>query len=224
VAVTSVGGPATGTLRFYSRTGEVVDQAITLGAQQSRAVNDVLVNLFGRTGDQVGYLEYTPSTGSVAITSRTYTTVQGQAATFGTGVPTLPESLAISRGELRRFGGIEDSSLDSINGQRPGTFRTNIGLIETSGQAATVRLTLRFSAGTQASAVQAVASRTFDLAPRQFLQVNGISRALLGDRDAKYGDLRNMQLDVEVVSGGGSVMVYTSSTDNGTGDSILRTE
>jgi hypothetical protein len=224
VAVTSVGGPATGTLRFYSRTGEVVDQPITLGAQQSRAVNDVLVNLFARTGDQVGYLEYTPSTGSVAITSRTYTTVQGQAATFGTGVPTLPESLAISRGELRRFGGIEDSSLDSINRQRPGTFRTNIGLIETSGQAATVRLTLRFSAGTQASAVQAVASRTFDLTPRQFLQVNGISRALLGDRDAKYGDLRNMQLDVEVVSGGGSVMVYTSSTDNGTGDSILRTE
>jgi hypothetical protein len=39
-----------------------------------------------------------------------------------------------------------------------------------------------------------------------------------------YGDLRNVQLRVQLISSTGGVMVYTSSVDNGTGDSILRAE
>ena len=68
-------------------------------------------------------------------------------------------------------------------------------------------------------------SGTFELAAHQFLQINGITRALLGgNRDIDYGDLRNLQLDVEVIGGAGQVVPYTSSIDNGTGDSVLRVD
>jgi hypothetical protein len=224
VAIANAGNTAAaGELRFVSRTGETRTRPISLGAMQSQVVTDVLVNLFGLSEGQVGYLVFQPVVGNVRITSRTYTTVQGQAATFGSGVPTVPANFGVTQGQLRRYGGIEDSSLASLVAQRAGTFRTNVGLVETSGQSATVRLTLRFSTGTQPSAVQAVVARVIDLAPGQFLQLNRISVEVLGpERDARYGDLRNMQLDIEVIAGAGSVVSYTSSVDNGTGDSILR--
>jgi hypothetical protein len=215
---------ASGTLRFYSRTGQTVDRALALAAFQSSVVTDVLTTMFNLTGDQVGYLLYIPTSGTVTITSRTYTTVSGQVATFGTGVPTIPADAGLRAGQRRRFGGIEDSSLAAINSARGGTFRTNVGIVEIAGQPVTVRVTLRFTAGTQASAAQAVVTKDYALAARQFFQINGITRDMVPNRDANYGDLRNMQLDVQVLSGAGAVVVYTSSVDNGTGDSILRVD
>jgi hypothetical protein len=99
-----------------------------------------------------------------------------------------------------------------------------MGLVEITGQPVTVRVTLRFTAGTQASAAQGVVTRDYAVAARQFLQINGIARDLIPNRDANYGDLRNMQIDVQVLSGSGALVVYTSSVDNGTGDSILRVD
>jgi hypothetical protein len=36
--------------------------------------------------------------------------------------------------------------------------------------------------------------------------------------------MRNVQLRFDVVSGAGAVVIYTSSVENATGDSVLRTE
>ncbi len=225
LAVSNSGTTASsGRLRYYSRTGEVVDRTLNLAAGESRIISDVLVTLFNVTGDAVGYLEYTPSSGSAVMTSRTYTTVSGAAATFGAAVPTLPMSAALGMGGLRRFGGIDDASLATTQAGRPATFRTNLGLVEVSGQPATVRVTLYFSPSPR-SAVRGVVTGTFNLAANRFMQINGVTRALLGaGRDTNYGDLRNMQLDVEVVGGAGRVMTFTSTIDNGTGDSILRVD
>ena len=212
-------------MRFISRTGTVIDRNINLAASQSMIINDVLVNLFNVAGDDAGYIIFTPSSGSFALTSRTYTTVSGQVATFGTGVPTLSLASGIRLGESRRFGGINDASLATIQARQPGTFRTNAGLVETAGQPVTVRATLRFTSGAQNSAAQGIASSTFELGPRQFLQINGISQAILGaGTRGTLGDLFNMQLDFEVIAGQGAVVAYTSTLDNGTGDSILRTD
>ena len=214
-----------GTMRFVSRTGAVIDRNINLAASQSMVINDVLVNLFNVTTDDAGYITFTPTSGAFAITSRTYTTVSGQVATFGTGVPTLSLASGIRLGETRRFGGINDAALATIQARQPGTFRTNAGLVETTGQPVTVRATLRFTSGAQNAAAQGIASANFDLGPGQFLQINGVSQAIIGASTRNtLGDLFNMQLDFEVISGQGAVVVYTSTLDNGTGDSILRTD
>ncbi|MEO8215612.1 MAG: hypothetical protein ABI718_00870 [Acidobacteriota bacterium] len=215
---------ASGRLRYYSRTGEIIDRNVSLAAGESRILSDVLISLFNASGDAVGYLEFTPSSGSIIMTSRTYTTAANSAATFGAAVPTLPLRSSLRSGQIRKFGGIDDAALATIQAGRPATFRTNVGLVEVSGQPATVRVTLRFMPSPR-SAAQALVSQTFNLSAHQFLQINGITRALLGSsRDTDYGDLRNMQLEVEVTGGTGQVVPYTSSVDNGTGDSILRVD
>jgi hypothetical protein len=62
------------------------------------------------------------------------------------------------------------------------------------------------------------------LAPNQFLQLNGIATEILGAARDTLGDLRGLEADFQVIGGNGAVAVFTSSIDNGTGDSILRTE
>ncbi len=227
VAMMNVGTVASsGTMRYYGRSGELVDKQVSLDPQKTLFVKDVVSSLFGITTDTVGYVVYTPSAGGVVITSRTYTTVAGSSATFGSAVPTLPASVALKAGEARHIGSLDDAALSTILAQRPGSFRTNFGLVETSGNAATVRVTLRYSFATGGLVEgRATASQDYALAPRQFLLVNNVARAILGNsRDTSLGDLRNIQVDFEVIAGSGEVMVFTSSIDNGTGDSILRTE
>ncbi len=86
-------------------------------------------------------------------------------------------------------------------------------------------MTIKFSypAGSKTEAV-GNASKVYDLAANQFLQINGFTADILGAGRASIGDLRGIQADFQVVSGSGSVTIFTSSTDNGSADSILRTE
>ncbi len=214
-----------GTMRFHSRTGSVSEQNIELQTSQSRIINDVLVSIFGISGDDAGYITFTPTSGNFAITSRTYTTVAGEPATFGSGVPTLALDSGIRLGgETRRMGGINDAAAATVSARRPNTFRTNLILVETAGEAVTVRATLRYISGNQRIAAQAIRSASFPLGARQFLQINQISYAILGDLRSPLGDLSNMQLEFEVVGGNGAAVVLTSTLDNGTGDSILRVD
>ena len=89
----------------------------------------------------------------------------------------------------------------------------------------TVRVTLRFTfaAGAKLEG-SGSAFKDYTLAPNQFMQLNGIATEILGSSRDTLGDLRGMEADFQVVGGTGAVAVYTSSIDNGTGDSILRTE
>jgi hypothetical protein len=208
IAVTNTGsGSGSGTLRFLSRTGDDVSRPIALGARQSNVIHDVIGTLFGSTADSVGYLLFTPITGTFAITSRTYTTVGGGAATFGTGVPTLAASGALKAGAMQSIGSLEDSA----------AFRTNFGLMEVSGSSVRVRVTLRVPA-------IGSTSKDYTLNPNQFLLLNGIAGEILGAARDKLGDLRGLQADFQVLDGNGAVVLFTASVDNGTGDLILRTE
>lgn len=215
-----------GVLKFYSRTLQTFEQTITLGGLQTQIINDVTTTLFGAPDGSVGYLVFTPTSGSFTVTSRTYTTVSGQNGTFGTGVPTVPANSGIRRdGEVKRMGGLEDAALSSITSASPGTFRTNLGLIETSGQTATVRATMRYSISRGTVTAKAIGTKEWVLQPRQFLLLQNMGTEILGSsRNTNFGDLHNVQVDFEVVAGDGSVVVFTSSTDNGTNDTLLRTE
>src|SRR6266852_3583818 len=218
-------GQGSGTIRFVSRTGSISDRQVTLGSRQSTTISDVIGTLFGAPNGSVGYLLFTPVTGTFVVTSRTYTTVAGQTATFGTGVPTLAASAALKAGSLRPIGPIDDTATATVSAGTPATFRTNFGLLETTGNAVHVRATLRFNYPVgQKLQASGSASKDYFLSPNQFIQLNGIAAEIIGAGRATLGDLHGLELDVQVIDGNGAVVVYTSSTDNGTGDSILRTE
>jgi hypothetical protein len=217
-------GAAAGTLRFVSSTGTTADRAVSLGGHQSDNLADVIGTLFGQSSSS-GYLIFTPNTGTFAVTSRTYATVGGNPATYGTAVPALAVAAALKNGSFRAIGSLEDSARATVIAARPATFRTNFGMVETSGEAVTVRVTLRFTfpAGSKLQG-SATAAKDYTLAPFQFIQINGLTADILGTARDTFGDLHGVEADFQVISGLGAVTIFTSSTDNGTGDSILRTE
>lgn len=216
---------ATATLRFVSAAAVTADRQVTIAPRQTTSLNDVIGSLFNLSSTS-GYLIVTPvAGGTFAVTSRTYATVGDNPATYGTHVPVLATAAALKLGALRTLGAIEDASLATVSSKRPATFRTNFGLVETSGNPVTVRVTLRFNyaAGSKVSAV-GTASKEYALAANQFLQVNGMTTDIIGASRESVGDLRGVQADFQIVNGSGAVTIFTSSTDNGTADSILRTE
>ena len=141
-------------------------------------------------------------------------------------MPTLPVSGALRAGQQQVFGGIEDTTLKTVSAKAGNTFRTNVGLVETTGQPATVKLSIFFADGLNLSGGSPNGTLTVPLAGHEFKQLNGIVRQVLGDvRDTRYGDLHNVQVKVEVLSGStGSVVPFITLTDNGTNDTVLRTE
>ena len=126
---------------------------------------------------------------------------------------------------MQSFGSLDDSARGTVLGAQPGTFRTNFGLLEVTGNSVRVRVTLRFSypAGTKLP-LAGSASKDYTLNPNQFLLLSGIAAEILGASRDTLGDLHGLEADFQVLDGNGAVALFTSSVDNGTGDSILRTE
>lgn len=52
----------------------------------------------------------------------------------------------------------------------------------------------------------------------------GAKELIESDRDVRFGDLRNMQADLSEIDDDGSVIPFISSTNIGTGDTILRVD
>jgi hypothetical protein len=157
--------------------------------------------------------------------ARSMQTAAGRAGGFGSALPVSPVAAALAAGQSRRFSSVDDSTRTTVAAATPVTYRTNVGLIEVSGQSIMVRLTLRFtfSSGTKSSA-QGLSTATVQVPANQLLIVNEIARAVIGASRDSLGDLRNMQLDVEVVSGGGRLLPFVQVIDNGSGDSAIRAQ
>ena len=226
VTITNTGtASASGMLEFFPRSGAPVIKTISLGGRQSTTLNDVIGTFFGSPNGSVGYLLFTPTVGAFALTNRTYTTAAGSTGTFGSAAPVLAAGGMLKTGSLRAIGSLSDSAHATTVAATPATFRTNIGMVETSGNAATVRVTLTFSypSGGKLQA-SGTAFKDYALGPNQFIQVNAAVSDILGASRDSLGDLRGLEFDFQVISGTGAVAVYASSVDNGTGDSILRME
>ena len=226
VTITNTGtSSGSGTLQFFPRGGAPVTKTISLGGRQSTILNDVIGTFFAAGNGSVGYLLFTPTVGAFALTNRTYTTAAGSTGTFGSAAPVLASSGMLKTGSLRAIASLQDAAQKTVIAATPGTFRTNIGMVETSGNSATVRVTVNFSysAGEKLQAT-GTAFKDYALNANQFLQVNSAVADILGASRDTLGDLRGIEFDFQVISGTGAVAVYASSVDNGTGDSILRTE
>ncbi|MGK2858855.1 MAG: leucine-rich repeat domain-containing protein [Thermoanaerobaculia bacterium] len=222
VSLSNVGTTAaTGTLEYIEREGGTFSKPIALGTGESIEHFDVVGSLFGAASGSLGYLVYTPNTGSVAATSRTYATVGTRPGTYGTGVPALPRSSAMRLGQSRQINGLEVSSVATIQSQKPASFRSNIGIVETGGAAAKVRVTASY--GDSRSLVYGpIASFELDLPARGFVLLSDLSNRL--PATARGEDLLGVSLRFQVVSGNGAVIPFVTSVDNGSGDQVLRTE
>lgn len=129
-----------------------------------------------------------------------------------------PLSAAIRLGQVQQISGIGVSSIATAQGRKPGTFRTNLGLVEASGQPARVRVSVKY-ADAKSLTFGALTSFEVDLDPNESVLISDFSSRIPVTAAGK--DLRNVSLEFRVIEGEGAVVACASSIDNGTGDSIL---
>jgi hypothetical protein len=225
VSITNSGSAtATAALR-YTAGATVVTKNVELAPLATAVLSDVVAGFLGVTPPSIGSLAITPQGGTFVVTSRTYTSTQGSAATFGTATPTVALSSGLVAGQSKLIAGIEDSKLATVNAATPKTARTNFGLVETKGQPATVKISLFLNDGRDLAFGAAKGSITLELNPNEFRLVPSLTRTILGEsRETQFGDLKNVMVRFDVVGGAGAVVPFVTSTDNGTNDTIFRNE
>ncbi|HSY49460.1 MAG TPA: LamG-like jellyroll fold domain-containing protein [Thermoanaerobaculia bacterium] len=200
------------------------DGGITQGNQttvdidpgQTLALDDVLESWFGSNG-ATGTLEVRPLTTAPSSTtavpaglaniltfaaSRTYNTTAN--GTFGQYIPAIPFAAFVGRGSDPSKSTI--LSLQQI-AQSP-AYRTNLGIVEGSGDPASVLISVFGDNG------QKLTEFTQDLKGGQQLQLNSI----LAQKNLQVSDGR---IEVKVVSPVGKVTAYASVLDNQTNDPLL---
>ncbi|HEU4520973.1 MAG TPA: hypothetical protein VFT12_03155, partial [Thermoanaerobaculia bacterium] len=180
------------------------------------ALNDVLASFFGTGpgGTALGVLEIRPlttTTTSSAVTSslasptiassRTYNvTADG---TLGQYIPAVPFSKFIGQ-----VAGEASPVLSMQQIAESDTYRTNLGIVEGSGQQAEVLIRVFDAAGTL------IGDMTESLKPFEHKQINSIASTF----GVKLDDGR---IEVEVTSSTGKVTAYASRVDNQTNDPLL---
>lgn len=219
---------AGGKLRYTSRGGVSVEKQITLAPLATAVLPDAISSFFDMPND-LGYLTFVPAAGtSFAVSSRAYTTATGQSGVFSSSIPAVARSAALPNGGSVVIASLEDADRRVLSATRPGTFRTNAALVETSGKPATVRVTLRyvFPAGLSAQGVGSSEPREYVIGANGILFLNSIADELLTTHRQSdvTGDLKRIEATFQVVGGDGQVLVVTSSVDNRSGDSIVRSQ
>jgi len=172
-----------------------------------------------------GYVKLDAPAGSLRASATYATPVAGTQNVFGSGVPALSSLLAIANGAAKRFAGVEASSAATVLRATPATYRSNLVLVETAGQSATARVTLRFSfLASSLTSATATASKDFDVPANAAITITDLARSVIGIERDSLGDLHNMQVDVSVVSGNGKVVPLIESIDNGSSDVTVRND
>ncbi len=161
-------------------------------------LEDVVGTTFGTAG--VGSIHYLAD-GPVILTSRTWTATES-VGSYGQTITGVPVSSAAvpdtgQAGALRMF-------VDQKEG-----FRTNLGLTNISGVAATVEVEIFTSDGAQAPGSSSFA---VELAPYSMTQINDLlARLTPGIREG-------LIVRAGVGSAEGAVLAYVSTVDNATND------
>ena len=177
----------------------------TVPVRQTLTIDDVASSSSAQT------LVIEPLRGEITATSRASTA--GTSGSFGTAVPVVSAQSGLRLGQGQIFSGLEDSSAS----------RTDYGFVETGGAATTIRATLLLSDAR--SLFTTVISKDFRLDAGGFIFVSNLVKSILGStRDTQYGDLHNLQLQLEVTEGAGSILPFVTVTDTKTGDGVLRLE
>jgi hypothetical protein len=186
---------AEATLTYYPQGGATVPtpQTVTVGAGQVYAIDNALQNLYGLTNSGGAIVVSTPSTSALTVTARTYN--QTGAGTYGQFIPAVSPAQSV---------GLGDRTLQLLQLESSSAYRTNIGLVETSGSPVTVQVTVIPEDS------KVAANLSFDLNPNEFRQFS------IGDFG--FGTMYNARVSVKVIAGTGKVTAYGSVIDQITQD------
>jgi hypothetical protein len=182
---------------------------IDVAAGETIALDNILRTWFGGgpVENVTGILEIRPlKTGAAASqvnrsrstigSSRTFNSTPN--GTLGTYIPAVPLSKFAARGVPLTLLQVAESN----------DYRTNLGVVEGSGNAVSVRITAFDGRGVN------LLTREFDLKPGEHRQINSLLRSAGITTD-------NARFSVEVTAGNGRVTAYTSTIDNRTNDPLL---
>lgn len=189
--------PATATLTFHKQgdAGAPMTTTKTIEARGVLSIDNALQSLYN-VGNVGGSLVIsTAASSKLVATARTYNDTGN--GTYGQFIP----GLTIADGV-----GMRDRALQILQVEESERFRTNLGLVELTGNAATVEI----SAHTPDSKV--TPHLQVSLQPNEFLQLGSILSRL------GLGTIYNGRLSLRVMSGSGKVSGYASLIDNRTND------
>lgn len=192
---------ANATITFFpaSNPAAPMSKEITIPPGEILALDNVLRNFFGindASGSATGsILVTTPLASSIVATARTY--ADSDAGTYGLFAPGVTPEESVGRGER---------SLHLLQLEQSADYRTNIGLVETSGRPASVEISLI------QPDVKATGKYIVDLPANGFIQ---FPMSAFQVNSAVY----NARVAVRVTSGSGRVSAYGSVVDNRTNDS-----
>ena len=187
------------TLQYYpqgSSTPAATTQ-ISIAAGEVKALDNVLVNQFKLTTGNGSVLATTATESSLVVTARTFSRDKVSGGTFGQFIPGVTTADAVGNG---------DRALQIVQLEESPAFRSNLGLVEVTGNDASVEL-LAYSPDSK------VASRTVvPLAAGSYLQKGQIFKSL------GFSNVYNGRITAKVISGTGKVAAYGSVIDNRTTD------
>jgi hypothetical protein len=213
--------PATAALTYYENGSAIGRKTISLGARETRTIDDVVTTLFGRSGSATGWLAVEPQRNTPLALSARIVTTGASPSTASVPVATLSSGLRLGQSQL--LAGIDDTRQSTIDAKRGGTTSTTLGFAETAGKGATVRVSMLYFDGFSLAAT--ISTRDFTVGANHVVLLPNIARAIVGDaRETELGDLRDIQLEIRVVSGDGAITPFAIATDNGSGDEFVRLE
>lgn len=168
----------------------------TINAGQVLAIDNVLPSLWNLNASGGAVTVTTSNATPLVITARTFSR-EPDGGTYGQFIPAVTAGDAVGLGERA----IEVLQLeDSAN------FRSNVGLVEVTGNPATVEVTMRTPDALQTAVVH------FNLAGGEFMQIGRIFKS------AGYPNVYNGRVSMRVIAGNGRVSGYGSVVDNRTQD------
>ncbi|HEX9982695.1 MAG TPA: hypothetical protein VGF69_05500 [Thermoanaerobaculia bacterium] len=189
--------PVALTVNYFPQSGEApAPLQMTLQAGEVKVVDDVLPSLFSLTNSGGAVSVTTPNDASVVVTARTYSR-DTNGGTFGQFIPAVSAQDAV---------GLGDRNLEVLQLEESSLFRSNLGLVEVTGN----DVLLEISGYPQGSRVAAVTQLL--LKGNEFRQVNRVMASL------GFPTTYNGRVSVKVLAGEGRVASYGSVVDNRTQD------
>jgi hypothetical protein len=188
------------TMAFFPFTGfpgAGATKSLTIRAGAIAVLDNVLPSQFNLSGTGGSILITTPSPSSLVATARTYTNVANN-GTFGQFIPGVMPTEGVALGER---------PLQILQLEHSDSFRSNLGIVELTGNPATVKVSLLLPDS------KVTPSIDVPLDANQFVQLNGIVGSL-----QPGAQTYNARITVEVISGTGRVSAYGSVIDNRSAD------
>lgn len=187
--------PATVTLNFSGAPAQLPAVQRTLAAGEVLAVDNVLGTLWSTTGGGA-VIATTTADSQLVLTARTFSR-DANGGTFGQFIPGVTAADAV---------GVGDRALQVVQLEQSPSFRSNLGLVEVTGNPVTVEI-LGY---TPESKIAARTEQT--LSGGQFTQLGSVFTSM------GFGSVYNGRISVRAIGGTGRIAAYGSVVDARTAD------